>query len=217
MVKAKTRPLNLLIPEDLSEWFTEYSKSIGKTKTEITCTFLQSLKNGEAYSDVENHVGNDVDSIESVVKAYLDKHLQDYVDKYLHSAKQTDKDNYVGNDVDSYVEANVENPVDDSVDTDVENPVDDSESLPIIEAIENIAAPSIENPSNDETLSNEIAATAKPSYTLKQMNMTNALAKMKEIGLSGDPKSGKDFALMYPDHFEYDPKNKKISWKKPKP
>ena len=39
---------------------------------------------------------------------------------------------------------------------------------------------------------------------------------MKELGLSGSPESGKDFAAMHPDHFEYDNKNKKLSYKKPK-
>lgn len=39
---------------------------------------------------------------------------------------------------------------------------------------------------------------------------------MKELGLEEIPETGKDFAILYPDHFEYDDKNKKLSYKKPK-
>jgi len=87
--------------------------------------------------------------------------------------------------------------------------------LPIIEAIENIGAPPIEKPSNDNALSDTEEATAKP-YTLQQTNKTKALAKIRELGLSGEPKSPKEFAAMFPDHFEYDQKNTKLSYKNPK-
>ncbi len=39
---------------------------------------------------------------------------------------------------------------------------------------------------------------------------------MKELGLSGSPELGKDFAAMHPDHFEYDDIYRKLSYKKPK-
>jgi hypothetical protein len=141
MVKAKTKALNLLLPETLSDWFSEYAKSENKTKTEIICTLLQGLQNGEAYSDVVNPVDNPVDDIEAIIKTYLDNHLQDCVDSILHSSKQAD----VVNPVESAVDDSVDNHVDDSVDTDVEsvvvNPVDDSEPLPTIEAIATPAKP----------------------------------------------------------------------------
>ncbi|MBD2319959.1 hypothetical protein [Phormidium tenue] len=57
--------------------------------------------------------------------------------------------------------------------------------------------------------------TDKP-YTLVQMNRAKGLEKMKELGLEEIPETGKDFAILYPDHFEYDDKNKKLSYKKPK-
>lgn len=158
MVKAKTKPLNLLIPEDLSEWFTDYAKSLDKTKTEIICTFLQSLKNGEAYSDVENHVGNNVDSIESVVRAYLDEHLQDYIERYLHSRNPTN------------VETNVESHIDNDIDNNIESYVE-PETLPIIEAIENIAAPTVEKPLDSNTLIDAIAAklNSKDRFSFNEM------------------------------------------------
>jgi hypothetical protein len=175
MVKADTRALNLLLPKDLSEWFTDYAKSLGKTKTEIICSLLQGIKNGDAYSDVDNLVDNSVDGIESIVKAYLDKHLQSHVDKHLHGTKQADVVNPVDSDKDVYVDTDVDNPVDSNVDTDVDNPVDtdvdsnvdddkdnpvdDSETLPIIDAIANIAAPTIEKSLDNEGLSDAIAAT----------------------------------------------------------
>jgi hypothetical protein len=85
----------------------------------------------------------------------------------------------------------------------------------------------------DATLSDTAAATAKPKtgkrsakapkktdtdkpYTLVQMNRAKGLEKIKELGLSGSPESGKDFAILHPDDFEYDDRNKKLSWKKPK-
>lgn len=161
MVKADTRALNLLLPKDLSEWFTDYAKTQNKTKTEIICSLLQGIKNGDAYSDVDNLVDNSVDGIESIVKAYLDKHLQSYIDNYLHGAKQADVVNPVDSDKDVYVDTDVVNPVDSNVDADVDNPVDDSDVLPIIDAIATIAAPTVENPLPDETLSDAIAATKK--------------------------------------------------------
>jgi hypothetical protein len=42
------------------------------------------------------------------------------------------------------------------------------------------------------------------------------MEKMKELGLSGEPKLNKDFAILHPDHFEYDSNNNKLSYKKPK-
>lgn len=318
MVKAKTKALNILLPEDLSEWFSDYAKTQDKTKTEIICSLLQGIQNGDAYSDVDKPVDNSVDGIESIVKAYLDKHLQSYIDNYLHGAKQADVVNPVDSDKDVYVDTDVVNPVDSNVDTDVDNPVDnpvdDSDVLPIIDAIATIAAPTVENPLPDETLSDAIAATkkqitynlnhdgsvvlrslrgiadkqlkrmsddelsaiglfktlrgkdekffptdetlalryqekskpsaaqekSKPSaatdkpqankrspksskkidtgkpYTLVQMNRAKGLEKMKELGLEEIPETGKDFAILYPDHFEYDDKNNKLSYKKPK-
>ena len=91
------------------------------------------------------------------------------------------------------------------------------EPLPIFEAIENIAAPMIEKSLPDKALSDAIVATDKEkAYTLVQVNKSQALAKLEELGLLGDPKSGKDFAAMFPDYFEYDTKNTKLSYKKPK-
>lgn len=171
MVKAKTKALNLLLPETLSDWFSEYAKSENKTKTEIICTLLQELKNGEAYSDVVNPV----DDIETIIKTYLDNHLQNCVENILHSSKQAD----VVNHVESAVDDSVVNLVDDSVEK--------------------------------QAIADDIK-----TYRLVQMNLTKARAKLEELGLSGEPKSGKDFSTMYPDHFEYDANNKKLSWKKPK-
>jgi hypothetical protein len=57
--------------------------------------------------------------------------------------------------------------------------------------------------------------TDKP-YTLVQINRAKGLEKMKELGLEEIPETGKDFAILYPDHFEYDDRNNKLSWKKPK-
>lgn len=48
------------------------------------------------------------------------------------------------------------------------------------------------------------------------MTLAKARAKLEEIGLSGEPEFGKDFAAMFPDYFEYDFDNKKLSYKKPK-
>ena len=80
-----------------------------------------------------------------------------------------------------------------------------------------IEAPIVENPLPDETLSDAIVATDKEkAYTLVQVNLSKAHAKLEEVGLSGDPKSGKEFAAMFPDYFEYDTKNTKLSYKKPK-
>jgi hypothetical protein len=76
-------------------------------------------------------------------------------------------------------------------------------------------------------LTDAIAAIAKPKttkrsakkdkpYTLQQLAIPKALAKLEELGLSGEPKLGKDFAAMFPDYFEYDFDNKKLSYKNPK-
>ena len=182
MVKTKTKALNLLLPETLSDWFTEYAKIQNKTKTEIICTLLQGLQNGEAYSDVVNPVDNPVDDIEAIIKTYLDNHLQDYVDSILHSSKQAD----VVNPVESAVDDSVDNHIDDSVDTDVEsvvvNPVDDSEPLPIIEAIATIAAPTIEKPFPDEALSDDS----------KGMNTQEAFLIAQQRGYNGNAKSFRD-------------------------
>ena len=134
MVKAKTKALNLLLPETLSDWFTQYAKTQNKTKTEIICSLLQGLQNGEAYSDVDKPVDNSVDGIESIVKDYLDNHLQDYVENILHNSKQAD----------------VVNPVDDSVESAVVNPVDDY--------VDSVVDDSVVNPVDENT----IAATDKP-------------------------------------------------------
>lgn len=200
MVKADTRALNLLLPKDLSEWFTDYAKSLGKTKTEIICSLLQDIKNGSAYSDVDNPVDNSVDGIESIVKAYLHKHLQSYIDNYLHGAKQadvvnpvdSDKDVYVDTDVDSnvdnLVDTDVDNSVDSNVDGDKDNPVDGSESLPIIEAIATIEAPIVENPLPDATLSDAIASMIGIDIS-KGINSNAAWLIAQQRGYTGNADS----------------------------
>ena len=186
MVKADTRALNLLLPKDLSEWFTDYAKSLGKTKTEIICSLLQEIKNGNAYSDVDNPVDNSVDGIESIVKAYLDKHLQIYIDNYLHGAKQADVVNPVDSDKDVYV------------DTDVVNPVDESNPLPITTATDE--APSIEKSLDSETLSDVIAATAKPKSSKRSakskaiLTRPEALAIAQKLGFTGTGQNLYDWA-----------------------
>ena len=187
MVKAKTKALNLLLPEDLSIWFTDYAKSLNKTKTEIICSLLQGIQNGDAYSDVDNPVDNSVDGIESIIKSYLDNHLHSYVENILHSSKQADVVNPVDKLVESAVDDSVVNPVESNVDSYVDNhvessvvnPVDDSvepDALPIIEAIATIEAPMIENPLPDNALSEAIAASAKP--TKKQSKSKKALSEI---------------------------------------
>ncbi|MFZ4728955.1 MAG: hypothetical protein ACOYMQ_09890, partial [Pseudanabaena sp.] len=103
--------------------------------------------------------------------------------------------------VDSYVESSVVNPVDDSV---------EPEPQPIIDAI---AATSAKTKTTKKQ--SKKTDTDKP-YTLVQINRAKGLEKMKELGLEEIPESGKDFAILHPDHFEYDDKNKKLSYKKPK-
>ena len=208
MVKAKTKALNLLLPETLSDWFTEYAKIQNKTKTEIICTLLQGIKNGEAYSDVVNLVDNPVDDIEAIIKTYLDNHLHNYVENILYSSKQADVVNPVDKLVESVVDDSVVNPVDDSVesvvDDSVVNPVDDSvesvvdnsDALPIIEAIATIAAPSIENPLHGEILSDAIAATDLS----KGMKINEAFEIAKSRGYKGtESKSFRDGYRKNPD------------------
>ena len=192
MVKAKTKALNLLLPETLSDWFTEYAKIQNKTKTEIICTLLQGIKNGEAYSDVVNLVYNPVDDIEAIIKTYLDNHLHNYVENILYSSKQADVVNPVDKLVESVVDDSVVNPVDDSV----ESVVDNSDALPIIEAIATIAAPSIENPLHGEILSDAIAATDLS----KGMKINEAFEIAKSRGYKGtESKSFRDGYRKNPD------------------
>ena len=192
MVKAKTKALNLLLPETLSDWFTEYAKIQNKTKTEIICTLLQGIKNGEAYSDVVNLVDNPVDDIEAIIKTYLDNHLHNYVENILYSSKQADVVNPVDKLVESVVDDSVVNPVDDSV----ESVVDNSDALPIIEAIATIAAPSIENPLHGEILSDAIAATDLS----KGMKINEAFEIAKSRGYKGtESKSFRDGYRKNPD------------------
>ncbi len=192
MVKAKTKALNLLLPETLSDWFTEYAKIQNKTKTEIICTLLQGIKNGEAYSDVVNLVDNPVDDIEAIIKTYLDNHLHNYVENILYSSKQADVVNPVDKLVESAVDDSVVNPVDDSV----ESVVDNSDALPIIEAIATIAAPSIENPLHGEILSDAIAATDLS----KGMKINEAFEIAKSRGYKGtESKSFRDGYRKNPD------------------
>ena len=180
MVKAKTKALNILLPEDLAIWLDGYATE--KTKTKIICELLEGLRKNGANPVGNPDVDNSVDGIESIVKAYLDKHLQSYIDNYLHDTKQADVVNPVDSDKDVYVDTDVVNPVDSNVDTDVDNPVDDSDVLPIIDAIENIAAPTIENPLPDETLSDAIAATkAKPKSKPKTATKAKPKAKKQPI------------------------------------
>ena len=192
MVKTKTKALNLLLPETLSDWFTEYAKIQNKTKTEIICTLLQGIKNGEAYSDVVNLVDNPVDDIEAIIKTYLDNHLHNYVENILYSSKQADVVNPVDKLVESVVDDSVVNPVDDSV----ESVVDNSDALPIIEAIATIAAPSIENPLHGEILSDAIAATDLS----KGMKINEAFEIAKSRGYKGtESKSFRDGYRKNPD------------------
>ncbi len=141
MVKAKTKSLNILIPEDLSDWLTDYAKSKEKTKTEIICSLLQGIKNDDAYPDVDKSIDNSVDSIEAIVKAYLDKHLHSHVDSYMIRKEAIDIEPHVV-----------------------------TESLPIIEAIANITAPSIEKSLDSEVLNEAITESNKSQKVTYSIN-----------------------------------------------
>ena len=84
-------------------------------------------------------------------------------------------------------------------DAEITGEVIEPDGLPIIEAISNIAAPTVENPLPDETLSNAIAATAKPKTTKKQskkalseMNVEQAHELAQSRGYGGSLKSFKE-------------------------
>ena len=73
-------------------------------------------------------------------------------------------------------------------DAEITGEVIEPDGLPIIEAIANIAAPTVENPLPDETLSNAIAATD----ISKGMNTNEAFKLAKKRGYSGNDKSFRD-------------------------
>ncbi len=70
--------------------------------------------------------------------------------------------------------------------------------MPIIEAIENIAAPSIENPLADKTLSDAIAASDKPKSTRRSakskegLNTKQAFELAQSRGYTGNAKTFRD-------------------------
>ena len=174
MVKAKTKSLNILIPDELSDWFTDYAKSNDKTKTEIICGLLQGIKNDDAYPDVDKSIDNSVDSIETMVKAYLDKHLHNHVDSYMVSKEVTDIESHAENDVEINIEAHLEP----YVVTDVETHVF-IESLPIIEEIANLTSPSIEKSLDSNTI-----ATSKKSKITYRLSNDGSVVLRSLVGTS---------------------------------
>ena len=175
MVKAKTKALNILLPEDLAIWLDGYATE--KTKTKIICELLEGLRKNGANPVGNPDVDNSVDGIESIVKAYLDKHLQSYIEKCMGDMRV----NAIDNPVEDPVVADVDVDVEDSVVTDVvadvdvekhvETDVDEyvvtvdvvSESLPVIDAI---------------------AATAKPKATKRSAKSQPILTRHEALAIA---------------------------------
>ena len=176
MLNIMTKDPNFVsvrLPDDVAIWLREYAttnKMVRADKPNMGGSIIAVIRGVMSGQTIPNNVGQsnaapdvDIDSkINKAIEALNTKRIEDYKSLSALLARHDDELKEVKQEIAALTnKATSES----SSTPKTEESSLEPDALPIIEAIANIAAPSIENSSPDKTLSDTAAATAKPKST----------------------------------------------------